>query len=1319
MKQARNRARLSLLSLVAFLVLFPACGGGSPVATVGPDAQKSELLSVEMGRLVDLYAYQRIDTTDADRRRRFNRRFTLVAENVVINPNISTDILFDAAGEEVPSATYEMRPFDNAVGHEELVILWDNRDGPEKAKFDAAFSACQSGLTELAPAYRGQNTMLRPVPIVPRNAALKMQFSGGLKVDDSFFTINPSAVQLLEFKGDPDVVQAVDAFRILPYRVLNKGDHLVLDTTILGNEGPVNSPGLPQSSDNVTANIRIAIPSRGSVVSSFYITEDPVADLNGVDSSGRSAVIRDFRSGNEYDGASGKLPDSETPMIVGALPMGITAIDRSTNTITLLKRGNYVPVRGRYPFVDGPIDGTGLPAGPVAVPTSRALRSGDMLVQNRLITMPDGSIENVVVRAEILQNMAIGTVIDGPLPIGLSASTAPGQEQGQEIPEVDVRVASLLGGRDSLGRLHEFQFNATNGDGADCVLRPLYYEDVPFGGGGSIAVSDAAWRHYFVRVEPEPAQTTSTNPPIDPVSSLAIEFTKPLDLDEVDSTQNLLLTNTSVTVESFDEQMSDPKRATARVVPARLADIGGEGTVMRLQPHMGFYHQAGIAEVYSFHVKLGSQGVLDLAGNQLDIYDDPTVPLTSWSLDFSLDATAPTNNIGWHTWLFNDVDEDGSLPGSVDLFGQFRMQGGRLFGADGVRFSRTADNQNLALISRISRGECWDPDFSPATAGLGPMSPQGIPSAMTAPTDNMGNPHPGLLYWQPRMFDQVFPPAVPAVYEYYQSLPQNVGRIIEPLNPRGSRMQMRYIEDDFDLSYHQPAEFGIDVDQLYWSPFNDETVFYDVFDRFSMSLAHSKRRPDEFWVLIPGDDSAMPPELPGCQYVCQAHDSALGLSFVENILDGTEAVPMFEDRVYEVNPNAAFRSNAGVKYVPFPRFDRSYTWRDSRLVTVDGSGAVIGLGGAQTPTAPDPNDDWTARISSPWVPDVMPDNAIAAGLPLWCADEGDFKGDQFHDHDPIALPLLVDFKVFADSPANGIALGANSFQVAMLGPPTLGTPAASGYYDTLPAGCGTRPAWPRTRVQTSGGEDLVTGAAVLVDPGTTLTATGGFLKDAGLGDPTRAIFTAPPGDGMMNWAQADFVRKVSTMTFGFLDSLQPQRAQFVLDPAGTPTVLNSPGIPDLASVNQNLRMSDLIVQLDPPQAFQPAGTSVVLELRGAESFGNSNVLYNPVFEQAGQIPDDTFDGRGNLLNPNYACEAYRYSQANHSVGLQGSRDTARVAATGLTRYVTEDQLDEIRDPATGLLPRYFNIRLVMTNNVDVTPSLSPSLRSMGVIYRVQ
>jgi hypothetical protein len=170
-----------------------------------------------------------------------------------------------------------------------------------------------------------------------------------------------------------------------------------------------------------------------------------------------------------------------------------------------------------------------------------------------------------------------------------------------------------------------------------------------------------------------------------------------------------------------------------------------------------------------------------------------------------------------------------------------------------------------------------------------------------------------------------------------------------------------------------------------------------------------------------------------------------------------------------------------------------------------------------------------------------------------------------------------------------------------------------------------------------------------------------------------------------------------------------------------------PGFPDLAAIptlGPDLRISDLIIQLDPPQVRQPAGTSVVAEIRGTDSIPSGDVstatvvgvpvgnppngtdLYNPVFAGGtGFAPSDSFNGRGQLLNPNYACEAYRYSRG-------------RVAAVGLTRYVTEDQFNLIRSPA-GLLPRFLNLRIQMTNNIAVSPVVSPSLRSVTLAYRVR
>ena len=295
MKQSfRN---LMLGAVPVLLLGLSSCDGSSSTAsnTIGDD--RPILLSTQYGRLVDIYAYQRINEQRGDRRDRFNRQPVLIETDVVINPNIESQSLFDASGEEVPTADYEFMPFDKQIGHEQLLILWDDRPGPEQQSFQDALAAAQSGLTQLPNSFRGQNTQTRPIPIVPRNAAIRLNFSGSLEVTDGFFEANPSAIQLLEFQGDPAVVEPIDAFRILPYRVVTKSNSIILDTTILGGEaaGGVTWPGLPLSSDNVTANIRVAIPVRGSVLSTFYVDRDAVADLNGPDSAGRASVIRDLR----------------------------------------------------------------------------------------------------------------------------------------------------------------------------------------------------------------------------------------------------------------------------------------------------------------------------------------------------------------------------------------------------------------------------------------------------------------------------------------------------------------------------------------------------------------------------------------------------------------------------------------------------------------------------------------------------------------------------------------------------------------------------------------------------------------------------------------------------------------------------------------------------------------------------------------------------------------------------------------------------------------------------------------------------------------
>ncbi|HZN81361.1 MAG TPA: hypothetical protein VFC01_16970, partial [Mycobacterium sp.] len=888
-----------------------------------------------------------------------------------------------------------------------------------------------------------------------------------------------------------------------------------------------------------TANILIAIPSRGSVSSQFRVAHDPAPELNGVDSTGRDSVIRDFRSGNSFDGPAGVLRDLEAPVIVGNVSMGITAID-SNGIITVNKRqnllGHPVYVRGRYPFVGGAISSTtGFVLGPATVPTSRPLRSGDFLEQSVTVLMPDGSSEIARIRAEILQNLEVGTVLNDPNFAGLGLDVNGTQGDG---PTARLRVGTIRG-TDSLGRPVSFIANGTP-EGQDCNLRRFYYEHIAFSGGGPL-ITDTLFRHDFLRIDPRPSLPGGAG--VEPNASVSLEFSEPMDLQRVDPTKNIALTSGTMPGSTYATDLQNAKVVAGAMLPVRWSDQAGDATIVQLQPPKGFFHRSNASnDVYWFHLLLGANGLGDLGGNAVDVFNDSVSnTIANWSAQLTMRAGSQENLVGWHTWPFESADEDGTANGSIDVFGQFQLIDGRLAAAQTVRFSRTADQNNLGTITRAFRGEACPLNsvFQPATGGR--------------------------LYWQPRMVDAVGPPNVPNPYPDFQIANQAVGIVTEPHVVRGSRLMMRYLEDDFSLSNRQASDMAIDVEQLYWSPFADFDVLFDVFDRYTMALAHSDKRPDtDYFFFDPG-----PP--PICRILCPTMLSSLSRTFSDNVLRGSSPVTVFEDKVYQINPNNMFRSPEQVKYIGYPKFDRSYTWRDSRLVSLDANGDIIGLGGARNPGDPGNTtliNDWTSRVDSPWVPS----NPTPTPSGINVVDEGDFHGERRRDHDPIALPLLVDFKVFPDGTANQLASGANGFQVAMLGPPSnflIPPQTPGGYYNFVGSGCPQADPWPFVRVHTSGSENPVDSQPpIIVDPANTPVATGGFHKDAGAiimapqspFSATKALVQVPPGDGMLHWARADFVRKVSTITFGFFDTMRPNlHAPEVgaAPPAGYPDFLGS------------------------------------------------------------------------------------------------------------------------------------------------------------------
>lgn len=1310
-KQRRIPRQITAAILAALAMAVTGCnGGGKPVKQKGGGASGLRLLKVEYGRLVDIYAYRRVDPKIPDRREVTNRKPVLIERDVVVSPSIETEPLFDSVGEERVAANFRFLPFDVAVGHEELLILWDDTVAGERERFRAALEKARGGLAELPAAYRDQNVVKRPIPVVPRNAALRLTFSGPLPVSTAFFEANPAALQLLEFEADPKTTSPDRAFRPLPKRVIVRGDTLIVDTTLIGRESRngQTSVGLPPSPDNVSANIRLAIPTTGILARQLKVEPDTTANLNGLAADGSQAVIRDFRSGNDKDGRVGALTDLELPMIVADVGMGIMSVDRQSRILTLNKRFSQVAVRGRVPFVDGGIvRATGLPGGPSKVPTEIPLRAGDLLIQE--VVSPQTG-ETVRIRAEIVKNLDVGTVIGDPaFP---SLGIARDGSDGGSATTVRVQVASLTA-FDSQG--NEVSFQASDLPlGADCTVRVHYYHNIPYNSAfGSFRVSDAGRITSFVVFDPEPPLLDKNRQPIprgthiDPNANVALRFSEPMDLESVDPLKNLVITDTTFTAANFVELIQQAKPAGLSIVAARLVDQERDGTLLKLSPPMGHFHEQGKAETYWFHMLVGKGGPKDLAGNPVDLFDRRLNAAQSLSVSYQLsdDPKFASNLVGWKLYRFEDPDEDGTPPGSVDFFGQFQMRDGRLFAAETTRFSRVADAQTLAPILRYDKGECYF-EGRPANPPA-PAIPAGtIPPNLTQP--------PGVLYWTPSM--TAVQPVPPRVFTPPQG-PKTFGGMVEPHNPRGARLQMTYREDDFfgnGLGYHDASTFLIDIEQLHWANWNNNPIQFDVFDRYTLKAAHADWRPDlRFFLTVPQMGS------PTCDFDCASLFSGLRARFVENALQGSKFATLLEDKVYRINPSDAFRSSTGTTFVPYPKFDRTYTWRDSRLVTWDMTeNKAIGLGGAKTPDGQFPNRDRTANVSSPWIQDEPKKKAQGApgsefNGPVWNLDEGDFWGDRIRDLDPIAMPLVLDFFVYPDDPSNGIATGVNQFHVALVGP--VWTPThPGGYYNAAGAVnqmrgsiCGGND-WPWFRTWYAGGVDGL-GQEYLVDPANTHVAKQSWIKDVGLGDPINGRYQTKPGDGTTHWAQADFVRRVSMVTFGFFDTLQPNRHGLTAGNFKTkwPGLGQPGGFPDFQKLGGQFRVKDMIAVMDPPLTGQPPGTSVEVQFRGAETFANADKIYD-------RAADDKLETRGNLLNPNYACEAYRYAMPNAGK----AKDTPRVRAQGLTPYVVEEKLDEIRDRATKLLPRYVNLRLVLENNTNVSPALSPSLRSLMVVYRL-
>src|SRR5262245_37072259 len=132
------------------------------------------------------------------------------------------------------------------------------------------------------------------------------------------------------------------------------------------------------------------------------------------------------------------------------------------------------------------------------------------------------------------------------------------------------------------------------------------------------------------------------------------------------------------------------------------------------------------------------------------------------------------------------------------------------------------------------------------------------------------------------------------------------------------------------LSRTDAFDLNLDVEQMFWAPYTEFPISYDVLDRTSLYLGHSEHRPE------PCIDATIPP-------VPSLPNSGLTRSFAGNYLSntslsgvresGADPVPAYVDKPLTIDASLAITEPNGVnRFLPLPRFEKPYfVWRDETV----------------------------------------------------------------------------------------------------------------------------------------------------------------------------------------------------------------------------------------------------------------------------------------------------------------------------------------------------------------------------------------------------
>ncbi len=1249
------------LAFLFAIFALAACGGGAGKTgnlNIGGPGGNAALVSVHQGRLVNVFGLRTVGAISLQE---------LVQIDVLVGSNIA-----------------DQRDGNSNLKDNEILYDFTNTD-PEtlqlrllitreigSAEFRAAFDALDDGARLISPDQSGRDTSVVPYPVVARNAGLRLTFARDLGITDDFFVDrnafgqvigikNSEAIQLLKIVGDPNDAQDTGDFQVIPSRFVVRGNQILVDSVLLGSEGlrfnaKNTAEGMPASSDQVGANIRLAVALAGPL-SIPGVQADSFA-ASGRNNSGVASIIRDYRSGNDDDNSSELsrvfVLDNLPPRVVGNLPMLLEGIGpgvTGTKVISLFKNG-----------------------------LSHEIDQGDVL---RLF---DDSSQ-LAFSLDILQ--------EPQADLGLPSVQRVDVVVAAQVDDQGVDLLQAFFAQNSAPQailVAEFVAERSN------PLSGLYYGD------------DFA---NFLDFTPAPLGGTD----VSPFAGAIVHFSKPVNLAKLRPLDNAFIATRNlldpVEIAGFLEERGMPateidnpefiaKFRTPHLVQSRVFDETGSQTSIRIQPTQGLYLDDAIRDAatqgtpyqYYFHLFAGPGGIEDLAGNFLDFQSETSV-ITSQIQAFTLDTsnrlgtTEPrfANNLVAYVvrrFAAEDEDERPSLyrdqPGSdypkevtvagetpraaelsvPDLFGPvIILASGQLQARQTARVTRVVDNRNQV-----------------------PPPPQNIPPAPPDP-----------LQWCPTT--TTGPHRVTTSAGLVFSAP-----IQNPYNPFGSRLQTLWREIDFSLSRTDPNDFNLDVEQMYWAPFQASPITFDEFDNVSLFLGHSEYRP-ETCVLAAAATPAMP-------------NSGLRGNFDSNFARNLDAGGVIDDRP---KPHPAFKEAVLTissqdtileptlvnRFLPLPDFedatlqgfsDPLFVWRDERVLVQGGRNGLARFLFSQDPN-PYVVSPFCAGMGGNVIdgPVINGQSSLSVKLGGWYSQSntllaapavGDVRTEGLVGS--IGLPLLAEFQVLPDSPDSPELPLDDPFQAS----------GQNGSQVSISVGSSPRPDF---RVYSAGGVGI--SGPTIVGPGSFkwANAAGGIIPNGG---------RTPPGDNTLYWIMADFLKRSSVVTFGFVDIMNPHRM---------PEVMSAGADPRLGpyQVGQGM-LPDFTFDFEPPLADLPPGTAVMPEFRAA-----GEIDPNPWPAQAGASRRP--NAANFPLSPCIAGDAH----IKHWDDRNARNTWTYLYNLNLTTYQEDPNrlmvanfTDQFGGPNESFTPadvRYFNWRFIMRNNVQANPPVSPIIESFSVSYR--